>query len=316
MFQWSDDFIRQLLDQIFNGQVTEYNLPENLYFAIADYLKKGLYEGFGISHRELALSLKKGLETAFDETDFELLDELRDNIYMFSAAKTYQQVVDTRNLLATDEGVSSFSDFKKGAEKIFTQYNENWLQTEYNTAIGQAQMAVKWNDIEKHRDILPYLKYSAVEDPNTSDICRPLDGVTLPIDHAFWHKFMPLNHFNCRCTVQQLSKNEGEGQITDPKEVRLLTYEVGDEMQDNFKMNPGVDKVIFNNNHPYFSVTKKDRAFAKQNFGLSIPPEDKEEFNYERFKSSISPLVVKARIDIAYAIGDERINELLKCKNL
>lgn len=312
MFQWSDDFIRQLLDQIFNGQITEYNLPENLYYAIADYLKRGLYQGFGTSHRELATSLKKGIQTAFDEKDFELLDELRENIYMFSAAKTYQQVVDMRNLLVGEDAITEFSEFKKGALKIFDQYNKNWLQTEYNTAIGQTQNAVKWNDIEKHRDILPYLKYSAVEDPNTSDICRPLDGVTLPVDHAFWRKFMPLNHFNCRCTVQQLSKSEGEGQITEPKEVRLLTYEVGDEMSPVFKMNPGTDKVIFSKDHPYFQVSKKDRPFAKQNFGLPIPTEDKDnsDINYDGFKNSALSDVAHARTVIAFDIGLKRINEL------
>ena len=41
-----------------------------------------------------------------------------------------------------------------------------------------------------------------------------------------------------------------------------------------FKMNPGKERVVFDKDHPYFDVAKKDVAFAKTNFGLPIPEND------------------------------------------
>jgi len=45
-FKYSNDQIKQLISDIYNGDVTEYNIPEDLYFATANYFKSGLYEGF------------------------------------------------------------------------------------------------------------------------------------------------------------------------------------------------------------------------------------------------------------------------------
>ena len=44
---YSDEQIKGLIAAIFSQKVTIYNLPEGLYRATADYLKKGLYKGFG-----------------------------------------------------------------------------------------------------------------------------------------------------------------------------------------------------------------------------------------------------------------------------
>lgn len=267
MFKFSDDMIEKLLVAIYEGEVDEYDLPENLYFAIANYLKSGVYEGFGES---LASVEAESIDEA-------LLIELRENIYLFSGAKTFQQVKEMTEAITFGDEVRPFSEFKEMAQSIYDRYNINpqgngYLRAEYDTAIGQAQSAARWNEVEKNKKELPYLKYSAIEDPNTSEICAPLDGVTLRVDDAFWNEFMPLNHFNCRCTVEQLGEDEAEE--TPDDDVKGLKEEVGKEMDDLFKMNPGKDKVIFSDDHPYFDVASKDRGFAETNFGLPIPDED------------------------------------------
>lgn len=264
--------IKTLLDGIYDGSVTEYDLPQDLYLAIADYLKKGLYEGFGNTLSKLSENLADGKESL---NDLELLAELRSNIYMFSAAKTFQQVKDMTSALVNEDGVPrSFSAFKKEALDIFGLYNETWLKTEYNTAIGQAQEAIKWQRIEEQKDVLPYLKYSAVLDPNTSIICRPLDGIVAPVGDPIWSKIAPLNHFNCRCLLLQVDSEEGLKGLT-PQGDKLKRVEaVEAEMQPVFKMNAGKDGYIFKGDHPYFEVAKRDREFAKNNFDLPIPKMD------------------------------------------
>lgn len=189
---------------------------------------------------------------------------------MFSGAKTYQQIKEMSGLLVQGDHIASFTDFRKGAREIFDLYNETWLRTEYDTAIGQAQNAVKWNQIARDVDTLPILEYDAVMDANTSEICRPLNGIRLPVGHALWKRYAPLNHFNCRCVLRQLPA----GEITDKSRIQALEKEVGEKMQDIFKMNPGIDRVIFSDQHPYFSVAPKDRAYAARNFDLPIPEKD------------------------------------------
>lgn len=252
--EYTDKQIEQLIEGIFSGAITEYELPKSLYFAISDYLEKALKKG----------AMEAGVE--FGGKPLELIAELRENIYMFSGAKTYQQVKEMTSLLVNDEGIRGFNDFKREALKVYEQYNVNWLNTEYNTAIGQAQSALRWQQIEEQADVLPMLKYSAIIDANTSDICRPLDGITLPVGDPFWNVHSPLNHFNCRCVLIQT-----DGKPTPKVLVDEARKEMDGLMQPVFKMNPGKDKVIFNEKHPYFDVAPKDKAYARRNFDLPIP---------------------------------------------
>lgn len=259
---YTDKEAERLLQSIYDGTINQQNLPENLYMAIGNYLEKGLYEGFGKS----LSSLK------YDTPDYELLNTLRENVYIFSGAKTYQQVREMGGMIADSK---NFSDFRKKAFAVYDEYNKNWLQTEYNTAKGQAQQANQWNEIEKTKDIFPYLEYSAVIDSKTSEICKPLNGVTLPVDDPLWRKYSPLNHFNCRCTFIKIDKYT-DVKVTDKSKVSELTKELNETVQPAFQMNAGLDGYIFNpKGHPYFEVAPKDKALAKENFNLPIPPAPK-----------------------------------------
>lgn len=259
-FKYSDEQLSNLLDGIYSGSITEYDIPEDLYHAIADYLKSGVYKGFG------------GNLTEFSGKDFELLNELRENIYMFSAAKSYQQIKDISSLMLDENGdrVSNSEFNRLGAER-FDTWNEAWGRTEYNTAVAQATMAGKWNEIQSNKDLLPILSYSTIGD--ACDICAPLDGLTAPVDDPVWDEVMPTNHFNCECTVSQ---HEDGKELTPDDEKEQIYESVTKEMDDSFRMNPGKDGYIFSPDHPYFYVEPKDRDFAKENFGMPIPTINEE----------------------------------------
>lgn len=266
----SEQEMDDLIAGIYSGLITEMNLPVNLYFAIADRLKEGVYKGFGIDFNELKDKAVNGFK--FDLKDLELLTELRENTYMFSAAKTFNEVLDFRGVMVNGDGeIKPFKEFKQDMLSLDEQYNKNWLRTEYDTAYGQAQNSVAWNQFEKNKDVLPNLKYSAVIDANTSDICAPLDGICLPIDNPFWDKFMPLNHFNCRCLVTQ---EDADVTLTSGEDVKELTKGSLKEMDDVFKMNSGKQGVVFSEKHPYFEVENKYKKYASNNFNLPIPNED------------------------------------------
>lgn len=257
MFEFSDEYIQRLLLEIWEGTITPYDLPEYLYHAIAKSFQKGVYEGFGMTLAEAA------------GKDLELLTNLRENVYMFSSAKTFQQVKEIGSLMFDEDGtLRTAREFNKIGAQTFETWNKVWGNTEYHTAVGQAQMASKWNEIEANKKALPMLRYSAVMDKNTSDICRPLNGIVAPVGSKIWNTISPLNHFSCRCLLLQ------EDEFTEPtpdKERDKAVQEVEDKMQDVFKMNPGKDGYVFSPDHPYFQVEKKDKGWAKQNFGLPMP---------------------------------------------
>jgi len=261
-FKYSKQKLEQLIEDIYNGDVSEYDIPLDLYQATVEYLKDGLYRGYG-----------QTLEEA-EGADLDLLTELRENIYMFSAAKNFDELKQMTELLTNGDEVRSFDEFKEAATEVFDIHNEDYLATEYQTAIASASSAAKWVDVEEQKDVLPNLRYSAIIDENTSDICLPLNGIVAPVDDPIWNTCTPPNHFNCRCVLLQ---EDGDATVTPDDRKDSAFEKVDDEMDEMFKQNPGKTGEIFDKDHPYFSVPKEDLDFAKTNFGLPIPPTDEDE---------------------------------------
>jgi SPP1 gp7 family putative phage head morphogenesis protein len=51
------------------------------------------------------------------------------------------------------------------------------------------------------------LHYSAILDGRTTELCRGLDGTTLPLADPFWSQWTPPNHFGCRSAVVEVWKS-------------------------------------------------------------------------------------------------------------
>lgn len=147
--------------------------------------------------------LTKGIDTAFgteykDDTEKDLHTQLKTNAAVFAAFKNHAQNVALVAALTDDAGnLRSFNDFKKQAAGILTDFNVNYLKTEYQTAVASAQMAVQWHDFQRTKEDFPYLRYVTVGDDRVRKSHQLLDGVTLPIDDEFWTEWFPPNNWNC-----------------------------------------------------------------------------------------------------------------------
>lgn len=260
--KYSDKDIEQFLEDIHAGRVTKYALDEDLYYAIADYYKKALYKGFG------------GTLADFGGKDLDVLEELRTNCYLFAGAKNYHLTDTLHEQLFNEEGdVITLKEFQELGRQTFDLWVDTWGETEYNTTLAQAENASKWNAIEKDKDILPNLRYSAIVDENTSEICLPLDGLVAPVDDPIWDTISPENHYNCRCILIQESADVDTN--WDEYEDKIQGEDgVISQMNDAFKFNPGRDRMIWSKDHPYFDVPKEDKQYAKNNFNLPIPKKD------------------------------------------
>lgn len=265
---FDDDDKEDYFEGVYKGDYTPENLPKSVYGSTAEHLKKGVYKGFKGSLKEIAKEFGYGSAPA------DLLNDLRENIYLFAGAKTFQQTEEMRGLLVENGRVLPYDDFKVKAEALFGKYNDTWLQTEYITSVGQGESARMWSDIEADKEIFPFVRYVAVIDEHTSDICLPLNGITLPVGHPLWSKITPLNHYRCRCVLEKLEKSEAV--VTGKKKAERAANRVLEKMNEGFKMNPGKTGEVFSKEHPFFDVPKEYKSLAKQNFNLPIPSVKKD----------------------------------------
>jgi|ADGO01.1.fsa_nt_gi Uncharacterized protein, homolog of phage Mu protein gp30 len=235
---FSEEAIELYLLEVYAGAITKENLSISYHEAVGDTLEDALILGFGP-------------QSSYNITtpQYSLYQKLRENIYVFTAAKQYQQVR-TMSQFITEKGIkSTFSEFKQLAQKVFIEYNETYLKTEWITAIGQSQMAKEWIEADQKKDIIPYLRYRTQRDARVRDEHAALDGITLPVDHPFWRTWMPKNGWRCRCFTQSLER----AAITDLAERNLADLKDEKKFPKVFQMNPGIDGLIFNPKyHPYF----------------------------------------------------------------
>lgn len=247
--------VSKILRDIYRGKINPKNLPKDIYFATAHHLVSGAYEGFGFD-----------INTAKGKKLKQLLD-LRENLYLFSGAKTYQQTVDMAAQLKREDGsYKTFKEFKESVLPIYEEYNVNWLKAEYETAIGQSRMAAQWDYIESTKNILPYLTFST--DGHACPECAPYEGLTRPVDDPIWDIATPLLHFNCMCILRQ---SDNADELSSDNFVRGLPI---DDIPDLFAQNVGKTSEIFTKDHPYFQNAPK--SAAKTNFNLPIPNEDQK----------------------------------------
>lgn len=185
---------------------------------------------------------------------------MRTNVYEFSAAKQYQQAREMSSFITDD---ITFPEFKKQADEVFNLYNKTHLETEFNTVVGDTQSANVYIDSIEQAADFPLVRYKTQGDGRVREAHSALNNITLPPNHPFWHKYWPLNGWNCRCFVIQLRS----GTATDMKTVDFS--EVNEGVPPLFRKNPARDGVIFDKNmHPYWDVARGDTQLKEDNFGL------------------------------------------------
>lgn len=247
---FQEDQKENYIDQIWAGLITVTSLSVSYHKRVTKNLMKPVLDNIG-DPDAIQPSLRANLAL-----------EMRKNIFEFSAAKQYQQARAMSALITPDV---SFQDFKKGADRIFGLYNENFLRTEYDTAIAASQNADAFIDAIDTADDFPLIKYITQRDDRVRANHRVLDSVTLPVGHHFWRRYWPPNGWNCRCFVVKLE----EGERTDLSEVDFV--ELREQTPELFRQNPGITGMLFDKSkHPYFDVSPGDSALRDNNFNLPL----------------------------------------------
>ena len=122
--------IDTLIRRVWTGQISLFNLPVSLYTEIAVILETGVFTGYGATLTAIDI----------ESPAYEMVKSFRDNTYFFSAAKTFLEVNAMQSFIFTPDGFKrSFKEFKKDAVQVFDRFNDSWLESEFNTAIAEAQ---------------------------------------------------------------------------------------------------------------------------------------------------------------------------------
>ena len=222
----------------------------------AEHLQKAIMSGFGTSLEDENI----------DPTNKEMLISLQKNVFVFSGFKTYQQLRAISDKLIGDDGKArSWSSFKKEVIKLDGEYNVQYLKAEYDLAMVSAQSCSQWIDIQKTKDTLPFLQFDATQDNRTTEICKGLDGIILPVDDPFWDShFLPL-HWGERSVIRQLAS----GKTSDMSKITLP------DLKPMFQNNVGKTGVAFPESHPYFKASSSDAKKVREIVNKVYPdPED------------------------------------------
>jgi SPP1 gp7 family putative phage head morphogenesis protein len=185
---------------------------------------------------------------------------LTQDVFLFSGAKTYVQLQQvSAQLLDADGNLKPFGKFKQDIATIDAAYNQRYLQTEYNYAVGTAQNAAKWGQYEAEQERYD-LRYLTDNGPTVREAHRALEGTVLPVNDPFWDSYAPKNGWNCHCYVVQVRK--GKYPLSDSAEALqkgAAATTVLDKNGNNagaiFRFNPGKQQVIFPPKHPYHKLT-------------------------------------------------------------
>ena len=221
--------IGRVMKQVYERKVKTGDIDEELFRKTYGELNKKAAEGWGKD----------------DYNDPELAEDtqrIRDNLFKFSGAKTYQEIKEMNDALYDDKGKKlSYEDFREKVMAIHKDYNENYLRTEFETTETSCRRASEWQEFKENADIMHNLKYVTAGDERVRESHRILDGVVKPINDPFWLQNYPPNGYRCRCYAEQTDEPETPA-------TPIVT------IPDAFANNVGQSGEIFTVAHPYFSM--------------------------------------------------------------
>ncbi|MGL5683600.1 MAG: phage minor head protein [Marinifilaceae bacterium] len=264
-----DKLIEQYITNIYNGTANMEQLNPSVYWHNVKALTKAIIEGYEKDYYSVNWSIK----------DTELMNRLQNNIYAFSGAKTYAEMVELRDAVYENGKQLSLSDFRRRARKINNTYNETYLEVERQQVIASATQGSRWVEFENTKDTHPYLEYCTARDSHVREEHKLLDGLIYPIDDAFWQRYNPPNGWKCRCFTRKLTEREAEHRT---KAYNTRTSEpmpdsdqaqriAGKVVPKQFRHNVGTTEVFTTDSHPYFKANadaKTHQLSAVKNYGM------------------------------------------------
>lgn len=203
--------------------------------------------------RSLDLAVTEGFQPADPDDNF--YRALRHADEVFAAFKVHRTQRDmAARLIDSNGNLKPFEQWQKDVQPIASHQCGAWLRTEYDTAIIRAHQAADWQQFEQERDVLPNLKWMPSTSPNPGADHRIFWGTIRPIDDPFWKQHRPGDRWNCKCSLSSTDEPATDVPTGIPS---------ASQPQPGLTGNPGQDRAVFSQDHPYFPSSCRNCDFYK-----------------------------------------------------
>jgi len=279
---------------------------------IFNFTAKNLSEAFSKGWKKgnkviLAVGIEYGKDDPYALTAYEM------NLFRFGGIKT---LAESQLLNKAFRESTSFADFKIRASLITKIHNEEWLRTEYNTALSVGETSATYNRLKSQTKLFPYWMYKTVDDNKVRPEHRLLNGLILPADDPAWDKIYPPNGWNCRCYIVPRMKNEIGKQDIEANSKTFQEFINSEEFKKATKSGWGINRAeteqVFTANQQYVSnITEANKMLSElspADFNIKAPtnepkvstnpPEafDKTQTEYNDYNNrviNISPKIIQ-----------------------
>lgn len=187
---------------------------------------------FAVKPEEAIEFLRKKLNVP-TRTWTDIWQEMHDRAFMVAGAQAEDLVEDFHQavLKAIAEG-QTLEQFRQEFDRIVAEHgwsyngSRNWRsRVIFQTNIRTATAAGRWHQIERLKNVRPYLRYVAVMDSRTRPLHAAWHNTVLPADDPWWDTHFPPNGWNCRCSVQSLNARDLKRyglEVTEAPEIRMV----------------------------------------------------------------------------------------------
>ncbi|WP_121812782.1 PBECR2 nuclease fold domain-containing protein [Mucilaginibacter kameinonensis] len=245
------DILNDFLKQVHSGELKPGSIQPDYYNNLATKLAGAVAEGLG------------GKIFASDDDRNALKAYFDHNIYVFSGAKSLVMLKEYNRLLLDDKGqVLPYKEFEKRALKVDALYNKTYLEAEYEMAVASSQIGASWPGLMKFK----LLEWSTTGGENVCPICGGFDRMIIASNNPVLNRLCPPLHFKCHCKFIPAADTD-----TPTPEDHINNVEKAADIKPYFKNNPGKNKVIFTDGHPYFKNlgnNKQRELDAEKNYNM------------------------------------------------
>lgn len=183
-------------------------------------------------------------------------EALKNDAFLVGGMKTHAQLFEIDELFLKEGRIKSFQELAYELDKMNVKYNRNYMQAEYNFALGSAQAIARDESFIEDDEGRYLIQYSTNNGPNVRDSHDKLNGITLPKEDPFWNSYTPQNGWNCNCfTLQVLARkntiSNSEDAIKKGEKATSLIGKDGKNRLEIFRYNPANTKTVLPPKHPY-----------------------------------------------------------------
>lgn len=180
----------------------------------AELINKNLFE---ITNKPMQQAIDTEFEDLVQENP-EFVRQFKENAAVFAAFKNHKQTELFVAALKDEDGnIRSFSKFRKECLKIGEKFNNQYLQTEYNTLLRALRLTANLKQYEKTLHIYPNLEYVESNAAHPRESHLRYVGLVLPFHHPVWRWLMPPSEWNCDCSVRPSDKEVSRDIPVKPK---------------------------------------------------------------------------------------------------